>query len=274
MERIATAHLKRIGAWLEPPVGRPKSSDAEFPVECSVVIPVRNRVRTVGNAVESALSQQADFAFNVIVVDNHSTDGTSDVFENSLKKTNVSYILSQSDTDLGIGGCWNEAVYSKACGRYAVQLDSDDLYAGTDVLSRVVAEFRRGQYAVVIGSYTIVDFELKQIPPGLIDHREWTPENGHNNALRIQRSRCAASLSRSDFADDRLSECQLWRGLCRRTTALAANIRSAGFTSRFIGAAAGKAIAIMRCRSRRKTVMRSTKTDCDRSKSLPGNNDR
>jgi hypothetical protein len=185
MERIATAHLKRIGAWLPPPAAQPVDDNAKFPVEASVVIPVRNRERTVGEAVKSALSQTANFPFNVIVVDNHSTDGTSKVLADIAATEKRLVHLTPSRTDLGIGGCWGEAILSEHCGRYAVQLDSDDLYAGPDVLQRVIDEFRKGQYAVVIGSYTIVDVNLKQIPPGLIDHREWTPENGHNNALRI-----------------------------------------------------------------------------------------
>jgi hypothetical protein len=185
MERVATAHLKRVGAWLPPPTARPVDDGTRFPVECSVVIPVRNRVRTVADAVGSALSQDADFPFNVIVVDNHSTDGTSDVLRDLAAKSDRLVHLIPARRDLGIGGCWNEAIYSDRCGRYAVQLDSDDLYASPDVLERIVGEFRRGQYAAVIGSYSIVDFNLKPIPPGLIDHREWTPENGHNNALRI-----------------------------------------------------------------------------------------
>jgi hypothetical protein len=185
MERVATAHLKRIGAWLPPPTAPLIDDGARFPVECSVVIPVRNRARTVADAVTSALSQQADFPFNVIVVDNHSTDGTSDVLRELAAEHERLVHLVPLRNDLGIGGCWNEAIYSTSCGRYAVQLDSDDLYASPDVLTRVRAEFQRGQHAAVIGSYTIVDFELQPIPPGLIDHREWTPENGHNNALRI-----------------------------------------------------------------------------------------
>jgi Glycosyl transferase family 2 len=184
-ERVATAHLKRIGAWLPPPTTGPVEEDARFPVEASVVIPVRNRVRTVADAVQSALAQKADFAFNVIVVDNHSTDGTTNILAKLAAEDPRLIHLLPERTDLGIGGCWNEAVYSQHGGRYAVQLDSDDLYVDSSVLSRVVAEFRRGNYAMVIGSYTIVDFDLNQIPPGLIDHREWTAENGHNNALRI-----------------------------------------------------------------------------------------
>lgn len=185
MELVATAHLKRIGAWLAPPEGKPSNDGSEFPVEASVVIPVRNRVKTVADAVGSALAQEADFSFNVIVVDNHSTDSTSNLLAELAAKESRLVHLVPERKDLGIGGCWNEAVYSEKCGRYAVQLDSDDLYSSPGVLQRVVNEFRAGGYAMVIGSYTIVDFNLQQIPPGLIDHREWTPENGHNNALRI-----------------------------------------------------------------------------------------
>jgi glycosyltransferase involved in cell wall biosynthesis len=149
------------------------------------VIPVRNRVRTVVDAVGSVLSQKTDFPFNVIVVDNHSTDGTTAALaELAAREPRLVHIVPERK-DLGIGGCWSEAVYSPKCGRYAVQLDSDDLYASPDVLSRIIGEFRRGHYAAVIGSYTIVDFQLQPIPPGLIDHREWTDDNGHNNALRI-----------------------------------------------------------------------------------------
>jgi hypothetical protein len=185
MERIATAHLKRIGAWLSPPTGEPVAASAHFPVEASVVIPVRNRVRTVGEAVKSALSQQATFPFNVIVVDNESTDGTTQLLADLAASESRLVHVVPARNDLGIGGCWNEAAFSERCGRYAIQLDSDDLYSSSDVLQRIVDEFRTGQYAMVIGSYTIVNFNLEQIPPGLIDHREWTPENGHNNALRI-----------------------------------------------------------------------------------------
>lgn len=185
MERVATVYLKRVGAWLPPPAGDPVADDTRFPVEASVVIPVRNRVRTVGDAVKSALTQQADFTFNVIVVDNGSTDGTTELLADLANSETRLVHIVPTRKDLGIGGCWNEAVFSSKSGRYAIQLDSDDLYSGPDVLQRIVNEFRVGQYAMVIGSYTIVNFNLEQIPPGLIDHREWTPENGHNNALRI-----------------------------------------------------------------------------------------
>jgi hypothetical protein len=185
MERVVTVHLKRIGAWLPPVTENPVQGEASFPVECSVVIPVRNRVRTVGDAVKSALSQQTDVSFNVIVVDNHSTDGTSELLKEVAAKNDRLVHLIPTRRDLGIGGCWNEAVFSKSCGRYAVQLDSDDIYSGTNVLTQILAVFSRENCAAVVGSYTIVDSNLKQIPPGLIDHREWTAENGHNNALRI-----------------------------------------------------------------------------------------
>ena len=186
MERVATAHLKRIGAWLEPrfeSIPSSPSSGGPFPVKASVVIPVRNRERTVLDAVQSALSQKADFDFNVIVVDNHSTDRTTEILQ-GVRDSRLKHMVPER-RDLGIGGCWNEAIYSGQCGRYAIQLDSDDLYINDGVLRRIVAEFEAGPYAMVIGSYSMVDFSLKSIPPGLIDHREWTRENGRNNALRI-----------------------------------------------------------------------------------------
>ena len=183
MEQVATAYLKRIGAWLPPNFETVPVVAEAFPVKASVVIPVRNRERTIVNAVQSALAQHADFEFNVIVVDNHSTDHTTELVRGINDPRLIHVIPARHD--LGIGGCWNEAIYSRDIGQYAVQLDSDDLYLNEDVLRRVVNEFDRGPYAMVIGSYTIVDFSLKEIPPGLIDHREWSRENGRNNALRI-----------------------------------------------------------------------------------------
>jgi hypothetical protein len=185
MEQVATAHLKRIGAWLPTPTKNPATDEGSFPVECSVVIPVRNRVKTVGDAVKSALSQKADFSFNVIVVDNHSTDGTFELLKDLAAKNDRLVQLVPERRDLGIGGCWTEGVFSKSCGRFAVQLDSDDIYSADDVLARVHAVFKKDNCAAVVGSYTIVDSNLKLIPPGLIDHREWTDENGHNNVIRI-----------------------------------------------------------------------------------------
>jgi hypothetical protein len=184
MEFVSTGHLKRIGAYLAPEF-RTRSTKGPFPVRASIVIPVRNRERTIRDAVQSALSQRAPFDFNVIVVDNHSTDRTTGILQETASKDRRLIHVRPSRTDLGIGGCWNEAIYSPHCGEYAVQLDSDDLYANEHTLETIVSKFEEGQYAMVIGSYKIVDFELQEIPPGLIDHREWTPENGRNNALRI-----------------------------------------------------------------------------------------
>ncbi len=185
MEKIATEHLERIGARLEPSFANPPESREDFPVKASVIIPVRNRVKTIADAARSALSQKTDFPFNVIVVDNHSTDGTTDLLRNLAADNGRLIHIAPARTDYGIGGCWNEAIYSPHCGRYAAQLDSDDIYSSENTLARIVAEFDSGKYAMVIGSYTIVDFDLNELPPGLIDHREWTRENGRNNALRI-----------------------------------------------------------------------------------------
>jgi glycosyltransferase involved in cell wall biosynthesis len=154
-------------------------------VEASVITPVRNRKETIAEAVKSALSQQTDFSFNVLVVDNHSTDGTTAILSDLAKRfSNLKHIVPKR-TDLGIGGCWNEALNSEACGRYAVQLDSDDLYSSPHTLQKMVDRLRQSRYAMVIGSYTLVNSGLEEISPGLIDHREWTDDNGHNNALRI-----------------------------------------------------------------------------------------
>lgn len=185
MEKACTLHLKRIGAYLPAPGLPPEMSREVFPVEASVIIPVLNRERTIADAVSSALGQRTDFSFNVIVVDNHSTDGTSGILEQISASDSRLVVLRPSRRDLGIGGCWNMAVQSLHCGKYAVQLDSDDIYSGEDSLSRIVSTFREQDCAMVIGSYTIVDFSLNILPPGLVDHREWTSANGHNNALRI-----------------------------------------------------------------------------------------
>ncbi len=185
MEAAATAHLRRIGAWLAPVFRDVLSSNNPFPVEASVVIPVRNRARTVADAVKSAFAQRTDFPFNVIVVDNHSTDGTTAILADLAGRHPALKHVVPKRLDLSIGGCWNEAIFSEACGRYAVQLDSDDLYQGDDVLQRLIDLLRRGNCALVVGAYTIVDSNLREIPPGLIDHREWTDVNGRNNALRI-----------------------------------------------------------------------------------------
>jgi hypothetical protein len=185
MEHVATEHLRRIGAYLDPPTAKPIEDGGSFPVKASVVIPVKDRAKTIGDAVGSALSQKTSFDFNVIVVDNHSQDGTTKILADIAGRDRRLVHIIPERSDLVIGGCWNQAVFSVNCGRYAVQLDSDDLYAGTGVLERIVAEFDQRPYALVIGSYTTVDFDLNPLPPGLVDHREWTDANGHNNALRV-----------------------------------------------------------------------------------------
>jgi len=185
METVFTDYLIKTGAYLPPNFKEVEQTPASFPVEASVVIPVRNRNETIAEAVKSALSQETDFPFNVIVVDNHSTDGTTVILSDLVRQYHRLKHIIPKRTDLGIGGCWNEALRHKACGRYAVQLDSDDLYSSRRTLRKMVDMLRQGNYAMVIGSYTLVDSRLEEIPPGLIDHREWTDENGHNNALRI-----------------------------------------------------------------------------------------
>ena len=195
MEHAATAHLAAIGAKIDTSNVRDVDFlEQEFPVEASVVIPVYNRAKTIADAVKSALEQQTSFAYNVIVVDNHSTDGTGDILSSLSAEYNNSQlstlnsqlvVLTPERHDLGIGGCWNEAINDVRCGRFAVQLDSDDLYSSPNTLQQVVDAFRKQKAAMVIGSYRMCDFELNTLPPGLIDHREWTDENGPNNALRI-----------------------------------------------------------------------------------------
>ncbi len=184
MERACTRHLKMIGALLAPDeFDEIKFDEEDFPIEATVVIPVRNRVRTIEDAIRSVLKQETTFPFNLIVVDNHSDDGTGEAIE-KLKNDKLIHLVPSRD-DLGIGGCWNLAVHHPECGRFVVQLDSDDLYSGSDTLQRIVDAFREQKAAMVIGSYRMTDFQLNTLPPGLIDHREWTPQNGRNNALRI-----------------------------------------------------------------------------------------
>ena len=202
MEQACTRHLKAIGGWLKPEFEEfdftekqhPESvncdsfdsfTDEKFSVEATVVIPVRNRAKTIEDAVASALSQQTDFDFNVIVVDNHSTDGTTSILSH-LASTDLRLIHHiPQRSDLGIGGCWNEAVMHPLCGKFAIQLDSDDLYSNEHVLTTIVSAFYEQKCAMIVGTYQMVDFDLNPIPPGIIDHKEWTPENGRNNALRV-----------------------------------------------------------------------------------------
>ena len=185
MEAIFTDHLRKIGAWLPQRTRTVGEDGGVYAVEASVIIPVLNRAATIQDALRSALSQQTDFPFNVIVIDNHSTGGTSERIDELASSDSRVIHLIPEETGLGIGGCWNAGINHPECGRYAVQLDSDDMYSGPDTLQRIVEVFRRERCAVVIGSYMMTDFYLRPIPPGIIDHREWTDSNGHNNALRI-----------------------------------------------------------------------------------------
>ncbi|HUI09310.1 MAG TPA: glycosyltransferase family A protein [Bacteroidota bacterium] len=185
MERAVTAHLRKVKAYLKPGSAQVDLDTGEFPVTASIVIPVRNRANTIGDAVASALRQQASFPFNVIVVDNHSTDGTTDILRTFATRDARLIHCIPGRNDLGIGGCWNEAVHHAACGRFAAQLDSDDLYIDESTLGRIVECFRKEKCAMVVGAYRMTDLRLREIPPGIIDHREWTADNGRNNALRV-----------------------------------------------------------------------------------------
>ena len=196
MEQAATFHLKEIGALIDTTsYTQPDFDEQAFDIEASVIIPVFNREKTIRDAVESALSQKTTFPFNVIVVDNHSTDNTTSILtslgEIQKEKAKVSNHVPElvhivpERKDLGIGGCWNRAINDDRCGRFAVQLDSDDLYSSANTLQTIVDAFHRQKAAMIVGSYRMCDFELNTLPPGLIDHKEWTDENGPNNALRI-----------------------------------------------------------------------------------------
>lgn len=184
MEKACTQHLGKAGALIDTTFYRqPDFGEQDFEYEASVIIPVFNREKTVADAVKSALGQKANFKFNVIVVNNHSTDRTGEILD-ELKADNLIQIVPER-TDLGIGGCWNEAINSSFCGKFAVQLDSDDLYSSPKTLQKIVDAFYKQKAAMIIGSYRMCDFDLNTLPPGLIDHKEWTDENGCNNALRI-----------------------------------------------------------------------------------------
>ena len=184
MEKACTQHLKEIGGYLEPHFEDIDFNQGEFEVEASVIIPVRNREATIGAAIESVLKQQTKFKFNLIVIDNHSTDGTTEAIDAFKGDGRVIHLVPERN-DLGIGGCWNYGVNSKHCGKFAVQLDSDDLYKDEHTLQTIVDAFYEQKCAMVIGSYMMTDFDLNELPPGVIDHKEWTPDNGRNNALRI-----------------------------------------------------------------------------------------
>jgi hypothetical protein len=185
METVCTQHLKAIGAWLDPSFESLDLSQGTFEHELTVIIPVKNRSKTILDAIDSVLSQQTTHRFNLIVVDNHSTDGTSDLIATRASQDRRLLHLIPERTDLGIGGCWNEALHHPQCGRFALQLDSDDVYSDNRVIEDVIQAFYAQGCAMLIGSYRICNFQLQTIPPGLIDHREWTEDNGKNNALRI-----------------------------------------------------------------------------------------
>lgn len=184
MEKACTHHLKDIGGYLEPHFKHIELSDAPFEYEASVVIPCKNRVRTIGDAIKSALAQKTSFKYNVFVVDDNSTDGSVDVIKKYLGNEKLFYI-AQDKTWHGIGGNWNAAIHHPHCGKFALQLDSDDMYSCQDAVQRFVDAFYEQNCAMVVGTYRMTNFDLETIPPGIIDHKEWTPDNGRNNALRI-----------------------------------------------------------------------------------------
>lgn len=184
MEKACTQHLKDIGAYLEPKFDKIKFDQGEFEYEASVIIPVRNRIKTIKDAIESVLRQETNFKFNLIIVDNHSTDGTTESIDFYKNDERVIHIIPKRN-DLGIGGCWNIGVHHEKCGKFSVQLDSDDIYSGADTLQKIINAFYDQNCAMVVGTYQMTNFDMKEIPPGIIDHREWTPDNGRNNALRI-----------------------------------------------------------------------------------------
>lgn len=185
MELACTEHLKAIDVYLKPQFKRISFDEHTFPVEASVIIPVRNRVKTITDAIKSVLTQKTSFPFNLIVIDNFSTDGTTKLIASFAQQDKRITHIIPTRHDLLIGGCWNEGVYHPQCGKFAVQLDSDDVYASESTLQMIVDTFYKEKCAMVIGAYTMTNFAMEAIPPGLIDHQEWTPENGRNNALRI-----------------------------------------------------------------------------------------
>ena len=185
MEKAATTHLKEIGGYLSPEFDSIRFEEGNWPVEASVIIPVLNRERTVAEAIESVMSQVTSFDFNLILVDNHSTDSTTSLVRKLAERYDKLIHVIPDRFDLGIGGCWNVGIHHPLCGKFAIQLDSDDLYSGPDTLQQIVDAFYEQECAMVIGSYQMCNFDLEQIPPGIVDHKEWTPNNGRNNALRI-----------------------------------------------------------------------------------------
>ena len=185
MEQAVTEHLKDVGAWLSPDFTPVELDEKAFAKKASVIIPVRNREKTIADAMESVLMQKTNFDFNLIVIDNHSTDKTTSIVQSFAEKDDRVVHLIPVREDLGIGGCWNLGVHDSRCGMIAMQLDSDDIYKDENTLQKVVDVFEAEKCAMVVGTYQLVNFDLEEIPPGIIDHKEWTPDNGKNNALRI-----------------------------------------------------------------------------------------
>ncbi|RIH64929.1 glycosyltransferase family 2 protein [Mariniphaga sediminis] len=185
MEQAVTEHLKDVGAWLSPDFTPVELKPSDFDKKLSVIIPVRNREKTIADAMESVLIQKTDFDFNLIVVDNHSTDKTTGIIKSIVEKDDRVIHIVPIRQDLGIGGCWNLAIHDSRCGMISMQLDSDDIYKDETTLQKVVDVFEKEKCAMVVGTYQLVNFDLQEIPPGIIDHKEWTPGNGKNNALRI-----------------------------------------------------------------------------------------
>lgn len=188
MEKSCTEYLKEVGAYLRPQFKEVTLEEGDFAVEASIMIPVRNRIATIHDAIRSALSQETTFKYNVFVVENgpecHSTDGTTEAIDEYKDDPRVIHIIPTRN-DIGVGGSWNMAAHHPQCGRFIVQLDSDDVYSGTDTLQKMVEAFYAQRCAMIIGAYMLTDIDLNMLPPGKIDHREWTPDNGRNNALRI-----------------------------------------------------------------------------------------
>jgi len=185
MESIVTLHLKNIGAYIFPATKKVNFGSEDFEYEASIIIPVKNRVKTIEDALHSTLNQKIGFKFNVIVINNHSTDGTTETLQTFASKDKRIIHIIPERKDLGIGGCWNVGTAHHLCGKFAVQLDSDDLYLNDNTLNKIINKFYEEKCAMVIGSYKLTDFNMNEISPGIISHKEWTNENGHNNALRI-----------------------------------------------------------------------------------------
>jgi len=184
MEAACTEHLKVIGGYLEPKFEKIEFNMGNFEFEASVIIPVYNRIKTIEDAVKSVLMQKTSFKFNLIIVDNHSTDGTYEAIEKFSSDERLIHVVP-ARTDLGIGGCWNMGVHHPKCGKFAIQLDSDDVYSDENTVQKIVDAFYEQNCAMVVGTYMMTNFKMEMIAPGIIDHKEWTPDNGRNNALRI-----------------------------------------------------------------------------------------